>query len=319
MLIANPIYDVVFKYLMEDERVARLIISTIIEEEIEELHFTPRERTAHVSSLGVTVYRLDFSAVIRTADGKRRNVLIELQKADRGDDVRRFRRYLAENYYDESEMDLDIPHVSEGPAPVLPIISIYILGQPLNELRGYSAVKIKRHYYDAVTGEQIIGREHFVECLTHDSYVIQLSELKGRRRSRLEQLLALFEQMHVQANRHLKEFSDELPEEFEPLLRRLTKAALDRKMRDEMEIEDDVLFEWKKKERQWERKVNEAQALADKAQVQAAEAQVQAAEAQAQTVEEKSRLERVRKNAIQALMAAGMTREEAEKTLDGEV
>jgi len=27
--IANPIYDVVFKYLMEDNKIAKLIISTI--------------------------------------------------------------------------------------------------------------------------------------------------------------------------------------------------------------------------------------------------------------------------------------------------
>ncbi len=27
MIIANPIYDIVFKYLMEDERIARTILS----------------------------------------------------------------------------------------------------------------------------------------------------------------------------------------------------------------------------------------------------------------------------------------------------
>ncbi|MCX6580294.1 MAG: hypothetical protein NT166_08920 [Candidatus Aminicenantes bacterium] len=34
MLIANPIYDTVFKYLMENLKVAKGIISTIIDEEI---------------------------------------------------------------------------------------------------------------------------------------------------------------------------------------------------------------------------------------------------------------------------------------------
>ena len=41
MQIANPIYDVVFKYLMEDAKVAKLLISSIIGEEIEELDFRP--------------------------------------------------------------------------------------------------------------------------------------------------------------------------------------------------------------------------------------------------------------------------------------
>ena len=43
MLIANPIYDVVFKYLMDDSKIAKLIISSIIAEEIEELVFKPIE------------------------------------------------------------------------------------------------------------------------------------------------------------------------------------------------------------------------------------------------------------------------------------
>ena len=41
MQIANPIYDVVFKYMMEDAKVAKLLIASIISEEIEELKFRP--------------------------------------------------------------------------------------------------------------------------------------------------------------------------------------------------------------------------------------------------------------------------------------
>ena len=37
MKVANPLYDVVFKYLMQDMRVAKLVISNIIEQEIESL------------------------------------------------------------------------------------------------------------------------------------------------------------------------------------------------------------------------------------------------------------------------------------------
>ncbi|MCP4402531.1 MAG: hypothetical protein GY801_35150 [bacterium] len=43
MHIANPIYDVVFKYLLEDNEIAKLLISTIISEEVVELvDFLPR-------------------------------------------------------------------------------------------------------------------------------------------------------------------------------------------------------------------------------------------------------------------------------------
>ncbi|MDR3197898.1 MAG: hypothetical protein LBU34_08535, partial [Planctomycetaceae bacterium] len=45
MYIANPIYDVVFKFMLEDEEVAKSFLSAIIEEEVLELHFATRERT----------------------------------------------------------------------------------------------------------------------------------------------------------------------------------------------------------------------------------------------------------------------------------
>jgi len=82
MHIANPIYDVVFKYLMEDNRIAKLMVSSIIGEEIDELTFLPQEFVRDIegadkanslcknsTKMGLTVYRLDFSAKIKTVDG----------------------------------------------------------------------------------------------------------------------------------------------------------------------------------------------------------------------------------------------------------
>ncbi len=43
MLIANPMYDVVFKYMMDDNKVARLFLGAILGEEITELEFKPQE------------------------------------------------------------------------------------------------------------------------------------------------------------------------------------------------------------------------------------------------------------------------------------
>ena len=41
--IANPIYDVVFKYLMEDERIARTILSALLRKEITHVEMRPHE------------------------------------------------------------------------------------------------------------------------------------------------------------------------------------------------------------------------------------------------------------------------------------
>ena len=48
MQIANPIYDVVFKYLMEDSKIAKLLISSIIKQEIEIMDFLPQEFIAEI-------------------------------------------------------------------------------------------------------------------------------------------------------------------------------------------------------------------------------------------------------------------------------
>ncbi|MDR2773448.1 MAG: hypothetical protein LBC19_01680 [Tannerella sp.] len=82
VLIANPIYDHVFKYLMNDNRVARKFISAIIGEEVVELSFAPQEyvrELENVSERSWSFYRLDFNARIRTGETYK-SVMIEVQK-----------------------------------------------------------------------------------------------------------------------------------------------------------------------------------------------------------------------------------------------
>mgnify|MGYP001182393573 FL=1 len=95
--IANPIYDVVFKYLMEDAKVAKLLLSAIIGEEVTVLEFLPQESALESKNRSLTVYRLDFSAKIKTDEGLK-NVIIEVQKAKFPSDIIRFRKYLGEQY-----------------------------------------------------------------------------------------------------------------------------------------------------------------------------------------------------------------------------
>ena len=81
MEIANPIYDVVFKYLMEDAKSAKLLLSALLEKSIIEIQFLPQElsgekiSTEENISLGLSVYRLDFSARIKDEDGKEQVVI----------------------------------------------------------------------------------------------------------------------------------------------------------------------------------------------------------------------------------------------------
>lgn len=43
--IANPIYDAVFKYLMEDERVAKTLLSALLQREVVEEEVRKHEYT----------------------------------------------------------------------------------------------------------------------------------------------------------------------------------------------------------------------------------------------------------------------------------
>ncbi|MGH9853700.1 MAG: hypothetical protein ACREBD_27995 [Blastocatellia bacterium] len=95
MLIANPIYDTVFKYLLEDNELAREFLATILDEEIISIEVKPQETVTESADYGVNIFRLDFKAVIKMVAGEHRKVLIELQKAKRLLDIMRFRRYLA--------------------------------------------------------------------------------------------------------------------------------------------------------------------------------------------------------------------------------
>ncbi|RWX47036.1 hypothetical protein VT98_12411 [Candidatus Electrothrix communis] len=107
MKVANPLYDVVFKYLMQDMRVAKLVISNIIEQEIESLDFAFTELNRKLPDGGLTVLRIDFAAKIREPDGSSRLVIIELQKAKFPTDITRFRKYLGKQYQEDCNIQID--------------------------------------------------------------------------------------------------------------------------------------------------------------------------------------------------------------------
>ncbi|MEW6364302.1 MAG: hypothetical protein AB1714_06640 [Acidobacteriota bacterium] len=234
MIIANPIYDSVFKYLMEDNRVARLVISTIIGEEVVELEMRPQERAARLSEMPVSVFRIDFAAIVRTTAGEMKNVLIEIQKAKYLDDIMRFRKYLGEQY-----MRLDNVRGPAGPVTIaLPIVAIYILGFQLDNIEA-EAVRVNRSYYDAITGEELHVKNEFIERLSHDAYVIQVPRLKPRRRNRLEALLSVFDQRYrKESDRYVLDLQEELPPEIEPVVKRLERAAMDSEIRATLEMAD---------------------------------------------------------------------------------
>ena len=81
MKIINPLYDKAFKYLMQNERYAKRILSIILDEEVVELQLSQQETVVADEKRLLTLFRLDFKAIIKKDDGSTQKVLIELQKS----------------------------------------------------------------------------------------------------------------------------------------------------------------------------------------------------------------------------------------------
>jgi len=202
--IANPIYDAVFKFMMNDNEVAKLLLSAIIGEPIKELVFQPTELHIPIQD-SITVLRMDFKAVIELPNGNTKTAILEIQKAKLHTDIMRFRKYLGEQYQDKNNskiVKLVKARKQEGVwiehRKAFPILSIYFLGHRLDHIKNIPVIKVARSYYDLATGDQLQEREDFIESLTHDSYVIQIPYIKGNQRTDLEQLLQIFAQEDIE-------------------------------------------------------------------------------------------------------------------------
>ncbi|BDU76055.1 hypothetical protein [Mesoterricola sediminis] len=241
MHIANPIYDVVFKYLLDDEKVARILLSALLGKEVLDLQFRPTEVHQEASGSGgaqLLVLRMDFAAMVRLEDGSRKLVLIEIQKARSAWDVQRFRRYLGTNYASPENVHLD----ADGRTHPLPLVTIYFLGEGLERV-DVPVLKVNRHYLDVATGDEVRVTDPFVEALTHDAIVVQINRLKNRRRTELERLLEVFDQgLASRTDPHLLDILEEhFPERYREVLRRLLRASAEKEVRDRMDVEDDML------------------------------------------------------------------------------
>jgi hypothetical protein len=241
VLIANPIYDVVFKYLLDDEKVARLVLSALLGKEVLDLQFRPTEvhhEAPRQDGTQLLVLRMDFAATVRMDDGGCKLVLIEIQKAHSASDVQRFRRYLGTNYANPENVYLG----PGGQKQALPIVTIYFLGEGL-ECVDVPVLKINRHCLDVATGDEVRITDPFVEALTHDAIVVQINRLKNRRRTELERLLEVFDQgLASRSDPHLLDILEEnFPVRHREVLRRLMRASAEQEVRDKMDVEDDML------------------------------------------------------------------------------
>ncbi|MBQ6063500.1 MAG: hypothetical protein IJK87_07700 [Prevotella sp.] len=237
MIVANPIYDIVFKYLMEDERIARTILSALLKKDIVKVEIRPHEY-ANVQRDAISVFRIDFGATVREADGKEHLILIELQKTWLETETLRFRQYLGVQYQSKNNMV-----GNSKDAHALPMVAVYLLGHKVGDIEE-PVLYVQHQSYDYNGNVVTKGLPNpFVDSLTHNSIIVQIPRLHGQINNRLDKVLSIFDQTRINKNNSqvlmLDDHLYDNDEEMKPILHRLLMAASDADMRMDMNVEDE--------------------------------------------------------------------------------
>ena len=333
--VANPIYDCVFKFLMEDERIAKTVLSALLKKEVVSVEMRRHEHP-NVTRDKISMFRIDFAAQVKEDDGTVRLILIELQKTWVDTETLRFRRYLAAQYNAEENM------VKEGELKgyAVPMIAVYLLGHRVGDI-DKAVVYVTHNAFD-YDGKVVEGgmQDPFINSLIHDSIIVQIPLLHGKINNRLDRVLSVFDQSQRDAkNQQIvcldeKEYAGDSDMMY--ILHRLGLAAMDADVRQEMNDEDEFysvleardtqvmklneqltekkkqLNEQKAQLNEQKAQLNEKQAQLSEKQAQLSEKTVRLAEAEAQLKEQKSQVEAM----VKAMVGNGMTIEAVAKMMN---
>ena len=311
MKVANPIYDIVFKYMMEDKRIARTILSALLKVDVLAVEIRPHEYSDDTHD-NLSVFRIDFGATIRDAEGNKKLILIELQKTWLETETLRFRQYLGVHYSNPKNMQ------SDGSA--LPMVAVYILGHKVGDIE--EPVLYVNHQSLDYDGN-IVTRglpNSFVDSLTHNSIIVQIPRLHGHINNRLDMVLSIFDQSHRDVDdKRILRIDNRVYEndaDMEHILHRLTMAAADADMRHKMNVEDEYFSVIEKRDTEIlmrDRQLAEQKAQLTEQKAQLTEQKAQLTEQKAQLSEQKAQLseqESMLRATIKMLLDAGKSMED---------
>lgn len=238
--VANPIYDSVFKYIMEDERIAKTMLSALLKKEVVHVTVRPHEYS-NTTRDTLSMFRIDFAATVREREGneiKDRIVLIELQKTWLNTETLRFRQYLGAQYSNKNNI-----REAEDKGFAYPMVAVYLLGHRVGNIKE-PIVYVNHDVFDYNGNVVEDGNmEPFVESLTHNSIIVQIPLLHGNVNNRLEKVLSVFDQTLVDGDTQqvLKIDEDKFADDNDMLyvLHKLTAAAANSEMRQDMNVEDE--------------------------------------------------------------------------------
>ena len=311
--VANPLYDAVFKYMMEDERIAKTLLSALLQKTVIAVEMR-RHEYPNISRDAISMFRVDFAATVLEDDGSKKLILIELQKTWLETETLRFRQYLAVQYNNKENMRKD----TKGKF-ALPTVAVYLLGHCVGKFTE-PVIYAKHKVYD-YEGNEILQEtpDPFVESLQHDSIIVQIPRLRGRVNNRLEKILSVFDQSQIypddQRMLELDENKYADDAEMAHILHRLQSAAANPDIRNRMNAEDEFFQALEDRDTtiMTQKKELEKQKAAIEEQKAAIEEKDAALEEQKASLEEKDASLRA---AVLALSKSGMNAEMIAKTLN---
>lgn len=239
LTVANPIYDSVFKFLMEDERIAKILLSALLKKEVLSVEMRRHEYT-NTTRNDISMFRIDFSARIKDEDGNEKLILVELQKTWVETETLRFRQYLAAQYNNKENM---VCEETPSQSYAYPMVAVYLLGHCVGKV--YEPVVYVNHAARNYDGKEVKDgmKDPFINSLTHDSIIVQLPLLKDKITNHLYKVLSVFDQKHRdKVNSQLVNLDESKYKgdaDMEHILRRLTQATVNAELRQDMNVEDE--------------------------------------------------------------------------------
>ena len=267
IIIPNPIYDVVFRYLMEDTESSKIVLSTLLNENIIDIQLQPTARpdkkylenpgkiTDPKTSEDVRMSHMDFTATVLLSDGTKELVMIELQRASEPDDIFRFKRYISKNFQAKQKGEVIQPKTQaiieiEKPIRLIPVFILnFKIENEVNDL----LVITKHEKRGVFTNKTITKHNEFIDNLTYDVVVVQLPNLQkiteedykdDEYKKRLYTLLKIFDQKSVvNSNEHrIRLYRKFFPGFLDRVISRLQACDINNPdLEEQMFIEDEYL------------------------------------------------------------------------------
>ena len=230
--IANPVYDVVFKYMMEDQEIAKAFLGAFLKKEVIEVKLQRNEYTGTLTADTEASAKADAevkadantgtevkagtgtSSAAASAGTKRKDIIkkrdIRLSRIDFGARVREpdgsehqllielqknwthFETLRFRRYLAAQYTAQENMKPGTKGREAYPMVNIYLLGHRVGDIEE-PILYVDRGFYDYEGRTVSRGLpDAFVDSLTHRSIIVQLPLLHGLRRNPLERMLDLF-------------------------------------------------------------------------------------------------------------------------------